>query len=39
MVAAAAVAAATFAITEVYEVVVAYVRAGFLSLFIASPPK
>ena len=33
-VAAAAVAAAVFAATEVYEVVVACVRAGFLSLFI-----
>ena len=36
MVAATAVAAATFAATEVYKVVVTCVRTGFLSLFIIS---
>ena len=30
----ATVAAAAFAATEVYEVIITYVRAGFLSLFI-----
>ena len=36
MVAVAAVAAAAFAATKAYKVVITYVEAGFLSLFIIS---